>query len=277
MDSKETRRRWHESTYFWRKHRNTIEQMSVPATQALIQKAQIVNGNEILDVAGGMGVPSFSIAERYGSNVTITSTDILWEMIEVSRQEANNRNFNRIRYCRCSGDQLPFKNQSFDVIVSQFGIMFFPDPAKSLKDMLRVLKPEGRVSIAVWHHQENSPGHKLFRQAMEQLIPDDPNPPNVPDAFRFDDQGKLATLVNNSGFSNVEEFVIDILMDADLNFEKFFEYRSEISDSLRDKIATLNSDQKNWLYDNLRSKFEPYFESGRMKIPANIILVTAQK
>ncbi|MCI0448147.1 class I SAM-dependent methyltransferase [bacterium] len=277
LDAKESRRRWRESAYYWSKHRNTIEQMFAPATQALIQKAEITKGDEILDVAGGMGEPSLSIAERYGGNVAITFTDIIWEMIEASCREANNRKLQRIRFCRCSGDQLPFKDQSFDVIVSRFGIMFFPDPAKSLRDMLRVLKPEGRISIAVWHHRKNNPVHEFFMQAVEQLFPVEPIPPDAPDAFRFGDEGKLAALVKNAGFSNVEEHVTDILMVADLNFENFFEYRSEISDSLRDKIHTLSSDQKNRLYENLHTKFEPYFDSGQMRIPGKIILITAQK
>ena len=128
LDAKETRRRWRDSAYYWSKHRNIIEAMFAQATQALIQKAEIAKGNEILDVAGGMGEPSLSIAERYGSDVAITFTDIIWEMIEAARQEADTRKLDRIRFCRCSGDQLPFRDQSFDVIVSRFGIMFFPTP-----------------------------------------------------------------------------------------------------------------------------------------------------
>jgi ubiquinone/menaquinone biosynthesis C-methylase UbiE len=277
LDASETRRRWRESAYYWGKHRNTIEEMFAQATQALIQKAEIAKGNEILDVAGGMGEPSLSIAERYGGNVTITFTDIIWEMIEASRQEANNRKFDQVRFCRCSGDQLPFRDQSFDVIVSRFGIMFFPDPQKSLVDMRRVLKSGGRISIAVWHHRINNPVHELFMKAVEQLIPIDPILPDEPDAFRFGDEGKLAALVKNAGFSNVQEHVTDILMEANLNFENFFEYRSEISDSLRDKMRTLSSDQKSRLYNDLRVKFDPYFDSGNLKAPGKIIVVTAQK
>ncbi len=277
MDANETIRRWRESAYYWTKHRNTIEAMFAPATQALIQKAEIAKGNEILDIAGGMGEPSLSIVERYGSNVAITFTDIIWEMIEASRQEANNRKFDQIRFCRCSGDQLPFRDKSFDVIVSRFGIMFFPDPPKSLIDMRRVLKSGGHISIAVWHHRINNPVHELFMAAVEQMISIDPIPPDAPDAFRFGDEGKLAALVENAGFSNVQEHVVDILMEAQMNFEKFFEYRSEISDSLRHKLKELSSDQMNELYNDLRVKFDPYFVSDKFKIPGKIIVVAARK
>src|SRR5262245_33047115 len=145
----DVRKRWRESAYYWSKHQTTIEQMFSPATQALIQKAQIRNGDQILDVAGGMGEPSFSIAERYGDNVGITFTDLIFEMIEASRKESIARKLNQIRYCRCSGDQLAFRDSSVYVIVSRVRMMLFYDSKKSLSYMLRMLKPQGRISIAV--------------------------------------------------------------------------------------------------------------------------------
>lgn len=275
--TEDVRRRWRDSAYYWNKHRNVIEQLFAPATQALIQKAEIARGDEILDVAGGMGEPSLSIADKYGDTVALTFTDIIWEMIEASGNEAKKRNYDWIRFCRCSGDQLPFIDQCFNVIVSRFGIMFFQDPQKSLKDMLRVLKPGGHLSIAVWHQRKNNPVHEIFMDAVEQLISTDTVPPDAPDAFRYADEGKLTGLVRNAGFANVREHIVDISMETEITFESFFEYRSEISDSYRDKLRTLSSDQKHRLYDDLRTKFDPYFDSGKLKIPGKIIVATGQK
>jgi SAM-dependent methyltransferase len=277
LDNDEVRRRWRESAYYWSKHQSTIEKLFAPATMALIQKAEITKGDKILDLAGGMGEPSLSIADQYGGDVAITFTDITFGMIEASRNEARKRNFDRIQFCRCSGDQLPFIHQSFNVIVSRFGIMFFPEPQKSLNHMFRVLTSGGRLSLAVWHYRYNNPIHEHFMAAVEKLFPIDPLPPDAPDAFRFADEGKLASLVRKAGFSNVQEHVTDISMEADLNFEKFFEFRSEISDQLRDRVRSLNPDQKKNLYNDLQTKFDPYFSAGKLKIPGKIIVVTAEK
>lgn len=278
MDSEEVRQRWRRSAFYWSKHQNTIEQMFSPATQALIQKAEITSGNQVLDVAGGMGEPSFSIAERYHGKVTITFSDLVFEMIEASRKEAKNRKLSGIQFCRCSGDHLPFRDQSFDTIVSRFGIMFFPDPPRSLKDMRRVLKPGGRIAVAVWHQRVNNPVHEYFMAEVEKLFPTDPLPPDAPDAFRFAEEGKLAGIAKDAGFSNVKEHVVDFVMQARMNFEKFFEYRSEISDQLRDKVKALDANLKNQLYKDVQRRFEPYFESSEnLKIPGKIIVITAQK
>jgi ubiquinone/menaquinone biosynthesis C-methylase UbiE len=273
----DVRKRWRESAYYWSKHQSTIEQMFSPATQALIQKAEIRTGDEILDVAGGMGEPSFSIAERYRDQIAITFTDIIFEMIEASRREATNRKLDQIKFCRCSGDQLPFHDQCFDVIVSRFGIMFFHDPKKSLTDMLRVLKPGGHISLAVWHRRENNPVHEYFMAEVEKFFPSDPLPPDAPDAFRYAEEGKLSSLVKAAGFSNVQEHVTDLVMQAPINFETFFQFRSEISDQLRDKLKTMDSDLRNQLYNNIRARFDPYLDAEGLKIPAKIIVITARK
>jgi ubiquinone/menaquinone biosynthesis C-methylase UbiE len=273
----DVRKRWRESAFYWSKHQNTIEEMFSPATKALIQKAEITSGDEILDVAGGMGEPSFSIAEHYRDKVKITFTDLIFEMIDASRKEAANRKLHQIRFCRCSGDQLPFHDQSFNVIVSRFGIMFFPNPQKSLNDMMRVLKPGGRISVAVWHRRDNNPVHEYFMAEVEKFFPSDPIPPDAPDAFRYAEEGKLAGLVKNAGFSNVQEHVTDLVMQAPLNFEKFFEFRSEISDQLRDKVKAMDSNLRNRFYNDLHTRFKPYIDDGGLKVPGKIIVITAKK
>src|SRR5262245_3952695 len=155
--------------------------------------------------------------------------------------------------------------------------MFFPDTGKSLSDMLRVLRPGGRIALAVWHQRKNNPIHELFMGAVEQLLPIEPLADDAPDAFRYADEGKLASLVKNAGFSNMQEHTVDLLMQTKIDFERFFEFRAEISDSFRQRLKTLSSAQKDWLYDDLRTKFDPYLVSGELKIPGKIILVTAQK
>jgi SAM-dependent methyltransferase len=73
-------------------------------------------------------------------------------MVEVAKQIAPN-----IEWKQGTADELPFPDQSFDVVVSQFGLMFFPDRTKSLREMLRVLSPGGRLAVAVWDSLDNIP------------------------------------------------------------------------------------------------------------------------
>src|SRR5229473_2122889 len=156
QDSK-TLKEWRENAPFWEKHSATIRTMFAPLTEALIEDAGIREGQTVLDVAGGAGEPSLTIAERVGRSGSVTCTDAVAEMVAAAEGEAQRRGLMNVRFRQCLADALPFDDNSFDVVVSRLGVMFFPDPLAALREMLRVAKPKGSLALAVWHHNELNP------------------------------------------------------------------------------------------------------------------------
>src|SRR5262245_56729233 len=147
----ESLRQWQETAKYWTKHANTIKTMFMPLTEALIEAAGITQGQSVLDIAGGAGEPSLTIAERVGSTGSVTCTDAVTEMVEAARAEATSRGLTNVQFRQCTADSLPFDDESFDVVVSRLGAMFFPDPLAACKEMLRVIKRGGVIAFAVWH------------------------------------------------------------------------------------------------------------------------------
>src|SRR6185436_16160794 len=145
---------WRESAIFWTKHSDTIHQMFMPLTRALIERAGIHRGQTVLDVAGGAGEPSLTIADVVGPEGSVTCTDGVAEMNEAARAEAQRRGMTNVQFRQCVADSLPFADNSFDVVVSRLGVMLFPDPVGAIREMLRVLKPAGRLAFAVWGKSE---------------------------------------------------------------------------------------------------------------------------
>src|SRR5262249_23336861 len=145
-----TLNQWRENAPYWTKHAATIRAMFMPLTEALLQDARIAEGHSVLDVAGGAGEPSLTIAERVGSEGTVSCTDGVAEMVEAAEREAQSRGLTNIAFRQCKADRLPFDGESFDAVVCRLGVMFFPDPLAAAREMLRVLKPGGRVGLAVW-------------------------------------------------------------------------------------------------------------------------------
>src|ERR1041385_2217627 len=138
---------WTESALYWTKHSDTIHKMFVPLTRALIERARIGKGQSVLDVAGGAGEPSLSIAEVVGPEGSVTCTDGVAQMVESARAESQRLGLANMQFQQCAADSLPFPDNSFDVVVSRLGIMFFPDPVAAMREMLRVLKPNGRLAF----------------------------------------------------------------------------------------------------------------------------------
>src|SRR4029078_6871753 len=126
--SKETLREWRENARYWKKHAATIRTMFTPVTQSLIEEAEIIEGDTVLDVAGGAGEPSLTIADTVGPTGSVTYTDVAPEMVAAAKEEAERRKLKNVVFEQCRADHLPFDNNSLDAAVCSFGAMFFPDP-----------------------------------------------------------------------------------------------------------------------------------------------------
>src|SRR5439155_6065605 len=106
----EVLREWRESAFYWQKHADTIRTMFGPITQALIEDADIIEGDAVLDVAGGAGEPSLTIAETVGPTGSVTCTDAAPEMVAAAESEAQRRGLTNVAFRQCAADSLPFEN-----------------------------------------------------------------------------------------------------------------------------------------------------------------------
>jgi 2-polyprenyl-3-methyl-5-hydroxy-6-metoxy-1,4-benzoquinol methylase len=113
----DTLREWRESAKYWEKHAATIRKMFAPVTQALIEETRISEGDRVLDVAGGPGEPSLTIAEVVGLTGSVTCTDAVAKMVSAARDEAQRRGLENISFEQCLAESLPFEDNSFDAVV----------------------------------------------------------------------------------------------------------------------------------------------------------------
>jgi len=276
-ETDEVLREWRESAFYWRKHLDTIRVMFAPLTQALIDDAGIIEGDSVLDVAGGSGEPSLTIAEMVEPSGTVTFTDAVAEMVTAAQSEAQRRELKNITFRHCAADALPFENESFDAVVCRLGAMFFPEPLAALREMLRVTKHEGSVSLVVWGKSELNPfSYVITDIAAKYFEPAAPADPNAPGAFRFAEPGSLAGILKDAGAVDVKERLLKFDIVAPISPAQFWELRAETSGTLREKLATLSSSQANSLAKEAQAAVGEYFSNNQMSIPAQMIIVTGR-
>ena len=136
--------------------------------------AEVRPGHRVLDVACGTGALTAVVAERVAPGGTVTGLDANPEMLAVAR-----RKHPAIQWHDGRAESLPFADASFDAVVSQFGLMFFDDRVAALREMWRVLRPGGRLAVAVCDALANSPGYAALAALLERLFGT-----RVADAFR---------------------------------------------------------------------------------------------
>jgi len=273
----DTLQQWRETASYWTKHHDTIRTMFLPLTRALIGQARIAPGQSVIDVAGGSGEPSLTIAQAVGPLGFVMCTDAIAEMVAVAEREALDRGLKNVEFRQCTADSLPFANDLFDVAVSRLGVMFFPDPLAAVREMLRVIKPGGRIALAVWGKSDLNPYAYVVTGILSRYVPPTPLPPDAPDAFRFAEPGKLAGILEDAGAIDVAESVVKFDIAAPLSPEEFWTMRSEISETLREKLKTLSSEDQRRLATEVQEAVREFFPDGQMRFPAQMIIVSGAK
>jgi ubiquinone/menaquinone biosynthesis C-methylase UbiE len=268
---------WETSSQYWNKYQAIIEEMFAPMSHALIEEAQIGLGHKVLDIGGGSGEPSFTIATAVGDSGSVTYTDPAAGMLKSARDEATHRGIKNIQFHQTPAESLPFANDTFDAVVGRLSTMFFSDALAGLREMLRVVKPGRTVSLLVWSTREVNPFFSIVSAALDRFVPPEPEGEDAPTAFRFSAPGKLAKLFREAGAADVKEKTLRFTIGAPIAFERFWELRSEMSDSFRKKLATLEAHQVQAIKDEVQLGTADYFDSGEMKIPGEVLIVSASK
>lgn len=131
----------------------------------VLESAQIKSGQSVLDVACGTGVLTLAVDEKVKPNGSVIGLDINEGMLAVARIKAP-----AIEWRQSQAESLPFPDDQFDAVVSQFGLMFFDDRHTAIQEMVRVLKPGGRLAIAVWDSLDNTPGYAAMTALLQRLF-----------------------------------------------------------------------------------------------------------
>ncbi|HEY5839580.1 MAG TPA: class I SAM-dependent methyltransferase [Pyrinomonadaceae bacterium] len=270
-------REWCESATYWEKHAQTIRTMFAPLTQALIEEAGIRAGAHVLDVAGGPGEPSLAIAEVVRPSGSVMCTDVVAEMVAAAEREARRRGLMNIEFRQTSADSLPFGDNTFDAAVCRLGVMFFPDSLAGVTEMLRVTKPGGKISFAVWAKSELNPFSYVITNIVSRYIETPPADPNAPGAFRFAEPGALAQVLTQAGARNVTEKALRFYIEAPITPREFWEMRSQTSGTLREKLEALPKAQTKRIAEAVEESLGEFFPDNQMKFPAEMLVSAGAK
>ena len=276
-ESDEVIRGWRESAQYWEKNSEIIHRMLAPITIAMMEDAGISNGLSVLDVAGGAGEPSLTIARAVDAGGHVVCTDIAPEMVAIAMREAARRSLTNVDFAQCSAESLPFRDGSFDRVICRLGAMFFANPRAGLREMLRVLRVGGTVTLAVWRAPDFNPFFRVVTQVMSRHLDSPPEDPCAPGAFRFAGQGEMAGLLAEAGAKQVRERILNFRMEAALRHEDFWTLRSEMSDTLRKKITLLTAEQLARVKEEILEATRPYCSGGGMSFPAQVFVVTGER
>ena len=162
----------------------------------VINAAQIQTGYRVIDVACGTGALTTTVSDHVGTEGSVVGIDINEGMLNIARSKRAN-----IDWRIAPAESLPFDDESFNCSVSQFGLMYFENREKALREMMRVLQPGGTLAVAVWDKLESNPGLAAEEQLWQQVIGRE-WADEIP--YSLGDKDILRRLFDRSGIDNIE-------------------------------------------------------------------------
>ena len=175
-----------------------VPPLFAPFAQRLIDAAEPRPGERVLDVACGTGIVARRAAPHIGSTGKLVGVDLSPDMLAVARTVAG-RDGLAIDWHEGRAEALPFPDGSFDLVLCQFGLMFFADRQAALAEMHRVLAPGGRAAVSVWQGLDRHPFYRALHEAIEQRL----GTSSVQDIFALGDADELHGLLSRAGFRDV--------------------------------------------------------------------------
>jgi len=155
-------------------------------------------GQRALDVGCGTGVLAREIAIRVGQPGLVSGLDPNQGMLSVARESAPG-----IDWKEGEAENIPFPDETFDAVLSQFGLMFFPNRHQSVQEMLRVVKPSGRLAVAVWNSIDEIRGYSAELELVERIA-GSPAAAAIRAPFSLGRREIVTALFENAGATRIE-------------------------------------------------------------------------
>ncbi|KAF2506741.1 class I SAM-dependent methyltransferase [Flavobacterium zhairuonense] len=193
---------WNKFSGGWKKWDEIVMDFLKPMGDEIIRLINPKTTDYILDIASGTGEPGLTIAAKL-TDGKIILTDLADDMLKIARENAALRGIKNVQTMTCDVCELPFPDNTFDAISCRFGFMFFPDMELAAKEMVRVLKPGGRIATAVWNGPEKNFWITATMGTISRNLELPPPPSGSPGMFRCAKDGFISDLFTKAGLKNI--------------------------------------------------------------------------
>lgn len=165
------------------------------------------SATRVLEIAAGTGVVAVALLARLGPAASLTVTDLQQDMLDLAANKLQHDP--RVAIRQADALSLPFVDHQFDVVACQFGVMFFADPLAGLKEVRRVLTPDGVFLMSTWASLADNPIARIVHEEVARALPDAP-PPFLTVPFGMHDGEAVTTLLHEAGFSYVQSSQVEL-------------------------------------------------------------------
>lgn len=239
------------------------------STEELLRVAHIKSNHFVLDVACGTGVVTKGASQFVGPSGLIVGIDFAKAPLEIAQDEIPSCHF-----VEMDAEHIGLR-PVFDIVLCQYALMFFPEPARVLQTVRSLLKPEGRLAVAVHGSSEDVPYFSTIMESVLERIPDI-RPVDAPTVHRFGEKERLRDVLVTAGFSEImiEKFVFEYRAGSFSDY--WLDYMSTTGASISSKIEAKGLKTVEQIRKQAERRSKKYHaDNGSISFPWAVLIATA--
>jgi SAM-dependent methyltransferase len=269
---------WEDAAAGWLRSHELMRSFAAPVSHWMLDAIAPQPGQRVLELAAGLGETAMLAAELVAPLGGVVVSDQSEAMLEGARSRAIALNLSNVEFQVLNAEWIDLPLASVDAALCRWGYMLMADPSAALAETRRVLRPGGRVALAVWDAIERNPWALLPAKELiaRGLAPaGDPAGEPTPGPFALGDADRVRELLERAGFVEARVQALD-LRRRHASFADFWEVTLDLSRSFHDAVLSRPADEIEAIRASLAERFAAYTAAdGALEIPARTLMAAA--
>lgn len=258
----------------WLQLQGLMERLYLPISDSILDRLDPPAGARILDVGCGGGATTLALARRLGPDGKAVGVDISQALLDSARRQATAAGVDNIEFVQADAQAHDFGENSFDAIISRFGVMFFSDSDAAFANLRRATREGGVMVLVCWRRAEDNPLASLPAEAAAPLLPE---PPQVttegPGRFAFRDPDHVRGILTRSGWREVDIAPLDV--PTPLDFDEALALSTRLG-VLATVLPGLDDRLKDQVCEAVAARLRDHVQDGVIPMSAACWLVSAR-